>query len=120
MNNLWAFLPMEPANHLLDHRDALRARLDQDGYLFFKGVLPVERLRALRLEMLTVLADHGWVGGGDALRLGLAARPPVREGDDAYFEAYDDIQRLEAFHTFAHEDGLMALMRLVLDDTAFA
>ena len=59
MNNDWAFLPMRSSNDLLGDPDALRARLDEDSYLYFQGVLDPDKLLALRREMLTVLADHG-------------------------------------------------------------
>ncbi len=119
MNNLWAFLPMEPANELLGDPAALRAQLDRDGYLYLQRIIDRDRVRDLRRRMLAVLAEHGWIAGGDAQYLAFVERPAVREGDDAFFEVYDDIQRLEAFHSLAHSEELLALMRAVLDDTAF-
>jgi hypothetical protein len=119
MNNYWAFLPMRSSNELLGDPAALRARFDEDSYLLFRRILDPERVRALRRNIMTLLAARGWVEEPPLLMKGLARIPPVREGDDEYFAAYDEFQKLEAFHTLAHDDALVNVMRQVVGDTAF-
>jgi ectoine hydroxylase-related dioxygenase (phytanoyl-CoA dioxygenase family) len=119
MNNYWAFLPMRASNELLDDCDALRARLAEDSYLYFRGVLAPETITELRRQMLRVLADNGWVRARPFLMRGVATAPAVREGDEDFFRVYDQVQRLEAFHTVAHEDQLLAVMRQVVGESAF-
>ncbi|HMS86930.1 MAG: phytanoyl-CoA dioxygenase family protein [Acidimicrobiales bacterium] len=119
MNNDWAFLPMRSSNDLLGDPDALRARLDEDSYLYFQGVLDPDKLLALRREMLTVLADHGWVLGGDLLMDAVVGGAAFHEDQEEFLDVYGDVQRLQAFHTFAHDDRLTDLMRQVVGPTAF-
>mgnify|MGYP003749397407 CR=1 FL=1 len=119
MNNDWAFLPMRPSNDLLGDPEALRARLEEDSYLYFQGVLDPEKLLALRREMLTVLAEHNWIFGGDMLMDAVVAGPPVHEDQGGFLTVYDAVQRLEAFHSYAHDERLTDLMRQVVGDTAF-
>jgi ectoine hydroxylase-related dioxygenase (phytanoyl-CoA dioxygenase family) len=118
MNYEWAFLPMAVSNDLLGDPEALRTRLDRDGYLYFSRVLDREKILHLRQRMLLTLRDCGWVEPA-LLKLGRAAIRPVREGDPEFFVGYDAIQRLEEFHELAHDDTLLAIMREVLGDTAF-
>jgi ectoine hydroxylase-related dioxygenase (phytanoyl-CoA dioxygenase family) len=117
MNNYWAFAPMRASNELLSDTAALRERMDEEGYLYLRGLIDSDRIAALRSEMLAVLVDQGWTRAD----LGSARpqRPPVREGDEEYFEAYDEIQKLESFHSLAHDAALMEVMREVLGGTAF-
>jgi ectoine hydroxylase-related dioxygenase (phytanoyl-CoA dioxygenase family) len=119
MNNYWAFLPMQASNDLVGDADALQARMDEDGYLYFSKLLDDEKVRSLRRQMLLVLADHGWVARNGYFMAGRCVSPPIREGEEEYLQTYDDIQRLEEFHTLAHDDALMSVMRHVLGDTAF-
>jgi ectoine hydroxylase-related dioxygenase (phytanoyl-CoA dioxygenase family) len=119
MNNYWAFLPMQPSNHLLGDEAALRARLEEEGYLYFSQLIDRERVRRLRRQMLLVLADHGWVSREGYFMAGRCVREPLREGEEQYLRAYDDIQRLEDFHTLAHDETLLATMAQVLGETAF-
>jgi hypothetical protein len=119
VNNDWAFLPMRSSNDLLGDPDALRARLDEDSYLYFQGVLDPDKLLALRREMLTVLADHGWVLGGDLLMDAVVGGAAFHEDQEEFLDVYGDVQRLQAFHTFAHDDRLTDLMRQVVGPTAF-
>jgi len=114
----WAFLPMRASNDLLGDRNALRARLDEDSYLFFKGVIDPDKLLKLRRRMLTVLESHGWVRSRQLMR-GIATALPPRESDEEYLRVYDDVQRVEEFHTLAHDDTLVSVMRQILGDTAF-
>jgi ectoine hydroxylase-related dioxygenase (phytanoyl-CoA dioxygenase family) len=118
MNNYWAFAPMRASNELLGDRAALRKRMDEEGYLYLRGLVDERRIGTLRSEMLAVLRDHGWTRA-DHLGSARPRRPPVREGDDEYFEVYDEIQKLESFHSLAHDDALMEVMREALGDTAF-
>lgn len=119
MNNYWAFLPMEPANGLLADIPALRARFAEDGYLYFREVLDKDALKDIRRQMLQACANKGWIKGGTALMKGKVQGSPAREGDERFFEVYDEIQKLEAFHTFAHNETLLGIMRAVLGDSAF-
>lgn len=116
MNNTWAFLPMEDSSHLVGDPAALRARMGRDSYLLLRGVLDPDPLNRLRRRLIDVMANAGWVSKGP---LGPAIAKPVREGDDEYFRAYDEVQKLEEFHGLAHDETLMHVMRQVLGETAF-
>ena len=120
MNYDWAFLPMAVSNGLLGDREALRQRLDEDGYLYFSGLLDREKVLRLRRKMLVALRDAGWVDPDSVLMRGRAGARPVREGSPEFLTAYDAVQKVEEFHTLAHDDALVAMMRDVLGDTAFA
>jgi ectoine hydroxylase-related dioxygenase (phytanoyl-CoA dioxygenase family) len=111
--------PMYEANELLGNVDALRSRLDKDGYLFFRDIVPVERLQVLRDQITEVLADLGWIEGGEERMNARAICRPRREGQPKFFHAHDRIVKLEALHSLAHESNLANVMRQALGDTAF-
>jgi ectoine hydroxylase-related dioxygenase (phytanoyl-CoA dioxygenase family) len=95
----------------------LRARAERDGYLFLRGILPREPVLELRRQILEVCDRHGFVGEGEPLDRGIAA-PGVRcrEGDPEYMAAYDDIQRLEAFHALAHQPPLLEALEALFGE----
>lgn len=119
MNYDWAFLPMAVSNDLLGDREALRRRLDSDGYLYFSRLLDRDKVLRLRRKMLVALRDVGWIDPESLLMRGRAGVRPVREGSPEFLTAYDAVQKLEELHTLAHDDTLVATMRDVLGDTAF-
>jgi ectoine hydroxylase-related dioxygenase (phytanoyl-CoA dioxygenase family) len=119
MNNYWAFAPMTDSSDVRNDADALRERLDEDGYLYVRGLLDPERVMGVRGEILPILAEHGWIAGGKRLERARATSTPWREGDDEYFEVYDEVQKLESFHSLAHDEGLLSVMQAVLGDSAF-
>lgn len=119
MNNLWAFAPMVSSNELLDRPDALAERMDEHGYLLFRKLLDPDAIAAVRRDVMGVLARRGWILGGDSEYAAGAMTVPVREGEDEYFAAYDEVQKLESFHTLAHDEALLRVMRLVVGETAF-
>ena len=119
MNNDWAFADMTASNDLLADRDALRARLEEEGYLYFRGLIDRDRILALRRDILEVLAGRDWITGGERIDDAEAIGMPVREGDEEYFRTYDDVQRLESFHSLAHDEVLRVRCRQALGETAF-
>jgi ectoine hydroxylase-related dioxygenase (phytanoyl-CoA dioxygenase family) len=119
MNNLWALLPMQVSNDLLDRPDVLRARLDDDGYLYFTQVIDPAKVQRLRARILAELAELGWIEGGPFTMQAVTRIRPLHEDQEAFFDGYHAIQRLEEFHALAHDDQLLGLMRDVVGDTAF-
>ncbi len=119
MNNTWAFLPMRASSDLLGDADALRARLDEDSYLFLPGLLDRDEVLALRRDIVDVLAARQWLRADEYLMDAISIIPPLREGEDAFLEAYDAVQKLESFHTLAHHPALVEAMREVVGPTAF-
>jgi ectoine hydroxylase-related dioxygenase (phytanoyl-CoA dioxygenase family) len=119
MNNDWAFADMTASNDLLGDPGALRARLEEESYLYFRELIDRERLLALRGEILEILAGRGWVKGGEGDDQDIAVGMPVREGNEEYHVAYDEVQKLEAFHAMAHDKKLIAAMKAALGETAF-
>ncbi len=119
MNNRFAFLSMRTANDLLGDPEQLRKQLDEDGYLYFQQVLDRERVKDLRGEMVQALAQRGWVEEPRVPITGRCLVKPLREDDPECLAGYDAIQRLELFHTFAHDPDLLGIMRQVLGESAF-
>lgn len=93
---------------------ALRGRANDEGYLFFKGLLPVAELMRVRADMLAVVERYGWLQPEqDALggRLDLAASNAVpdeamRKDIGVSHAAYDDVQKLASFHRLPHHPAL--------------
>ena len=96
---------------------ALRQRGSEEGYLFFKGLLPAEAINHVRADMLAVVDRYGWrQRGQDPLGgfLNLDALYQVRDDEmrsdiGVTHEAYHDVQRLQSFHALPHHPNLIAL-----------
>lgn len=99
------------SNDLLSDADALRQRAQADGYLFFRGLADQDALRQLRRQILGFCADAGWLQPGTDPNDAIAA-PGVApiEGQPDYMSVYDRVMRLEAFHAFAHQPALLAVL----------
>lgn len=111
--------PMFEANGLLGNAAAVHARLQQDGYLFFRNIVPPDVLAGLRDQITQVLAEQGWIEGGEQRMAAKAIVRPLREGQPKFFKAHDRIVKLEALHSLAHETNLMSVLRQALGDTVF-
>lgn len=104
---------------LLGDSSRLRARLEEDGYLYLPKAFPSSPLASLRGEILDIFADKNWLKPGVPAAEGRSGRMPVVEGEDDYFRVYDELQKLESFHTLAHHPKLLGLMREVVGPRAF-
>ena len=94
--------------------DALRARMERDGYLFIRGRTDAEARQQVRRDIIGVLVKHEWLAPGSEPEQALAGDFVAIEGDAAFAEMYDDLQKLESFHAFAHDPGIVEVVgRLV-------
>jgi len=104
---------------LLNDREALRARADADGFLFFKRLLPEGRILSLRRDLLKVVERHGWRRRGqdpwggrincEAINRVPAEKMRLDIGVSA--KAYEDAQKLERVHRLPHHKTLIELYR---------
>ncbi|MFA7343581.1 MAG: phytanoyl-CoA dioxygenase family protein [Terrimicrobiaceae bacterium] len=109
---------------LLGSPERLRARADEEGFLFFKQLLPKELLLELRRQVLGIVARHGWLRPGTDVMDGIAdpdaiAASDARDESLKYIgvtrDAYREIQGLELFHTIPHHPRLIALYEALFE-----
>lgn len=102
------------SNDIRDDAEALRKRLDDDGYLFFRRLLDPTRLMNMRREMLSIMQSGGWVVAGTDPMDGIA-NPEARstEGDPEYTDVYHQVYRIQSFHEIAHCREVMELLERV-------
>ncbi len=96
---------------------ALRRRLARDGYLFFRGLLPAELVRAAGDDVLAELHSGGWAddrGIASADRRALNSMEAL--GDPAFRAALT----APAFNRLPYLPQLRGLIRLVLGPGAFS
>ncbi len=110
--------PLIESQELLSKPGALRQRLAEDGYLFFRGLLPLAPLRSLRGEMLEICQKHGWVLPGTKPEAG-KGRADAYTGYFEFTEVYRDLQFLESFHALAHETAILHTLEAALGGAAF-
>jgi hypothetical protein len=102
------------SNDIRNDIDALRSRLHEDGYLFFRRLLDPDRLLRLRREMLTVMQAGGWLVAGTDPIDGIAD-PDARstEGDLDYTDVYHEVYKLQSFHEIGHCPEIMELLEQI-------
>jgi len=95
--------------------DRLSGRLRRDGYLYLPGFLTGVWSATARLR--DALHGVGWLARPD--RLDLATEPRPRFTADSFREVYPTVQRVEEFHSLAHDSRLLELMESLLDGPVF-
>mgnify|MGYP007032532813 FL=1 len=59
--------PLEDVTHLLDEIGALQVRAEEDGLLFFRGLLDPYVVTNVRTQILEVCGKHGWIAEATAI-----------------------------------------------------
>ena len=72
---------------------ALQQRMREEGYLFFRGVGPRERILAARRDVIALCRDAGWCNDDGAW----SGAGPFTEGDRQYMEVYRHMIKLPSF-----------------------
>ena len=106
---------------LLKDTDALRTRAGEDGYLFFKQLLPKEDVRAVRRDLLAVVDGYGWrkpgqdAEGGviDLESLNQVPEEEMRLDIGVSVAAYKTAQKVESLHRLPHHPRLLALYEML-------
>ncbi len=107
---------LKSSNSLIGNSEQMQFRLEEEGYLYLQQVLDTGPIVELRAHILEVFRDKGWLQAGDGE---LAGRIPTVEGEDDFFEVYDEVQKLESLHSLAHQPELAEIMRTAVGPTAF-
>ena len=94
---------------------ALRALLAADGYVFLRGLLPADRVRAAGELVATRLHAGGWTVAGSP-RLSPAAGPREALADPAYRGAVMSL----AFNALPYLASLRGTVRRILGPAAFS
>ena len=108
----------------LDSTDALndaielRSRAERDGHLYLRALLPIETIERLRLQILGVAYEAGWVRSDAPLEEAFADlnRFCVEPNPD-YMDVYARMYALPDFHAIQHHPKLIAVMESILGET---
>ena len=92
---------LRESNDLLTEPQALRDRMAEEGYLFFRKLQDPEKLWELRRQMLDRMRP--WLVAGTDPFKGIAdITKQCTEGDLGYTDVYHEVYKLELFHESAH------------------
>jgi hypothetical protein len=108
-------LDSEESSALLGDPAALRQRFADEGFLFFRGLLPAVAVGKVRSAVLVAVRGEGWLADGTDPEDRRPGPIVVREADERWWPAYQRIQSLECFHRLAYQEGLVGLARDMLE-----
>ncbi|MFM1851024.1 MAG: hypothetical protein RIS54_708 [Verrucomicrobiota bacterium] len=89
-----AFGFLRSSEHLLGDPAALRARLEDDGYLFIRNFLPKDIVRTARLSILQRLADAGHLDPSQPLEAGITRSDNAPKFMPALANPNRDVERV--------------------------
>jgi len=97
---------------------ALAERMDRDGYLFIRGLLPREEVMALRRQFLEHADRAGWIDRAHPLDSGVAdLSRACKDPEPRYVEHLRPMWKLEALHRLKHHPNLVGLYERMLGET---
>lgn len=102
------------SSNLLDQPAALRARMNEEGYLFLRGLLPKAAVQELYDAILCICQRCGW-----ADQQGHAQGPAHVEGSPGFWAVYDQVQCLELFHALPHRPELYKVIEMLVQEQPF-
>ena len=94
---------MRISNDAMNDDAELQRRLEDEGYLFFKGLVEPDKLWELRREMMSMIQQVGWLVADTDPMDGIAdISMRYTEGDNEYSAGYAEVYKIENFHRSGH------------------
>lgn len=110
--------PFLDSTDVLNDGPELRRRMQRDGYLFLRGLLPTAVVEGLRLQILAIAQEAGWLKAGTPLADAIAdLNGFCVEPEPAYMQKYHAMYKLPEFHAIQHHPNLLGLFARMLDET---
>ncbi|MDA1191747.1 MAG: phytanoyl-CoA dioxygenase family protein [Candidatus Poribacteria bacterium] len=106
--------PFVESTDLFGNSEALRNRLDQDGYLFFKSLLPTSPVQRAYLDILQTLDSRGLLDPSEPFESGIfkGGEPPAR---DSLLDLHRDINRIDSFEALASQPNVLSVVGSLID-----
>ena len=107
-------VPFTVSDDLVDRPADLRVRACEDGYLFIRGLVPEDAIGRLRSDITAILDEVGWLDAGTDPLAAISTQEARIIGTPEFNPIYDTIQKLESFHTMAHDPALLKVAAALL------
>jgi hypothetical protein len=109
--------PFLDSTELLMDGAALMSRMERDGYLFIRGLLPRDEVLALRRQFLELADRAGWIRRDQPLETGLAdLSKACKDPEPGYIEYFRPMWKLEALHRMKHHRNIVGLFERMLGE----
>lgn len=97
--------------------EELRERMANEGYLFFRGLIPAEDVLAARRGVLELCEAAGWLDPSRDIMDGIPkpGHEPLREGMPEYMQVYRKILHTPVFHDFPTNRSLLNVAGKILN-----
>lgn len=106
---------------LLNDGPALKQRLDDDGYLFIRGLLPAETILNVRQRLLEIAGAGGWLD--DSRAVGDAVVNPsaaCKDPEETYMEVFRGMWADEELHRLRTHPAILDFFGRVFGEPALA
>ncbi len=110
--------PFLDSTDVLNDGFELGRRMERDGYLFIGELLPPAVVEALRMQLLEIARDAGWVQRHAPLVEAVADQNGFCvEPEPVYMEKYHAMYKLPEFHAIQHHPNLIGMFERMLEET---
>jgi hypothetical protein len=118
---------LQDSTSLLDDPDRLRERAADDGYLFFRGLIPREPVLEVRHDLLQVFAESGWLDPSAPIDEGIVNDAAINRIPEAELRGdigvsiagYVRIQQVQSMHRLPHHPALLDLYERLFGEAVF-
>jgi hypothetical protein len=106
---------------LLGDGPGLRGRLDRDGYLFIRELLPAPTVLSVRERLLGKAAAGGWLDPDSAVRAGIAnPAAACKDPEDRYMRVFRSLWMDEELHRLRTHSIVIDLFPRIFGEPALA
>ncbi|MDT5345599.1 MAG: hypothetical protein QOE52_4783 [Mycobacterium sp.] len=106
---------------LLNDGRALRVRLDRDGYLFIRDLLPARTILAVRERLLAKAASGGWLDPDSLVQAGIAnPASACKDPEDRYMRVFRTLWMDEELHRLRIHPVVTDLFTRIFGEPALA
>jgi Phytanoyl-CoA dioxygenase (PhyH) len=107
--------PFVDSTDLITDGPALVERMQRDGYLFLRGLLPPDAVRTVQHQVGVIVRDAGWLRREAPVADAMADPSGFCVDPDAtYLTTLRQINRLEDYHALKHHPALIGLFERML------
>lgn len=106
---------------LSDDGPALKARLDRDGYLFIRGLLPADAIRSVRNRLLAKAAAAGWLDTSRPTEAGIAnLAAACKDPEERYMRVFRGFWADEELHRLRTHRNALGLFERIFGEAPLA